>query len=75
MAINSARNSASGSRRRFTNSFQPTRGAVSAELTFMDQELDDGLRAVQDKFASVGTEILESHALRVTRGIERAQGI
>ena len=55
--------------------FSAYRGAVSAELTFMDQELDDGLRAVQDKFASVGTAILESHALRVTRGIERAQGI
>ena len=55
--------------------FSAYRGAVSAELTFMDQELDDGLRAVQDKFASAATEILESHALRVTRGIERAQGI
>ena len=51
--------------------FSAYRGAVSAELTFMDQELDTGLRAVQDKFASVGAEILESHAARVTRGIER----
>ena len=55
--------------------FSAYRGAVSAELTFMDQELDGGLRRVQDKFASVGAEILESHALRVTRGIERAQGV
>ena len=55
--------------------FSAYRGAVSAELAFMDQELDDGLRAVHDKFTSVGAEILESHALRVTRGIERAQAI
>ena len=55
--------------------FSAYRGAVSAELTFMDQELDGGLRRVQDKFASVGAEILESHALRVTHAIARAQGL
>ena len=41
----------------------------------MDQELDTGLRAVQDKFTSAATGILESHTVRVNRGIERAQGI
>ena len=51
------------------------RGAVSAELKFMDKELETGLKAIKGKFNSLGNEIRESHAERVREGITQAQGI
>ena len=51
------------------------RGAVSAELKFMDKELETGLKAIKSKFNSLGNEIRESHAERVREGITQAQGI
>ena len=47
------------------------RGAVSAELKFMDKELETGLKAIKGKFNSLGNEIRESHAERVRRGLPR----
>ena len=51
------------------------RGAVSAELKFMDTELETGLKAIKGKFNSLGNEIRESHAESVREGITQAQGI
>ena len=51
------------------------RGAVSAELKFMDKELETGLKAITGKFNSLGNEIRESHAESVREGITQAQGI
>ncbi len=51
------------------------RGAVSAELQFMDTELETGLKAITGKFNSLGNAIRESHAERVREGITQAQGI
>ena len=51
------------------------RGAVSAELKFMDKELETGLKAIKGKFNSLGNAIRESHAERVREGITQAQGI
>ena len=51
------------------------RGAVSAELKFMDKELETGLKAIKGKFNSLGNEIRESHAESVREGITQAQGI
>ena len=51
------------------------RGAVSAELQFMDTELETGLKAITGKFNSLGNEIRESHAESVREGITQAQGI
>ena len=36
------------------------RGAVSAELKFMDKELETGLKAIKGKFNSLGNEIRDT---------------
>ena len=48
---------------------------MSAELKFMDKELETGLKAIKGKFNSLGNAIRESHAESVREGITQAQGI